>query len=269
MLRVCLILLAHRAHPAFPLVLAANRDEFFARPTLPAAAWAEAPAIFGGRDLDKGGSWLAVSNRNRLAAVTNVRDGTRRKTGTRSRGLLVNDFVLSGLAPVVFLEGVHAARDAYDGFNLLVADESGLFHYANVSGKITAVEPGIHGLSNDLLDTPWPKVERGKAELASLLAEPRDRLVDGLFRVLEDTRPPPDDALPHTGVSLEWERLLATAFISTAGYGTRASTVVLVQRSGEVTFIERNFAPGGTLAETRSAELRPEGSARLTAADLG
>jgi uncharacterized protein with NRDE domain len=264
---VCLILLAYRAHPAFPLVLAANRDEFFARPTLPAAPWAESAAIFGGRDLDKGGSWLAVSVRGRLAAVTNVRDGARRRTGIRSRGLLVNDFVLSSLAPVAFLERVHASKDAYDGFNLLVADASGLFHYANVSGKITAVEPGVHGLSNDLLDTPWPKVERGKTELASLLAEPRDRLVDGLFRVLEDTNPPPDDALPQTGVSLEWERLLATAFISTADYGTRASTVVLVHRSGEVTFIERNFAPGGTPAETRSIELRPEGSAYLATAN--
>jgi uncharacterized protein with NRDE domain len=269
MFRVCLILFAYRTHPAFPLVLAANRDEFFARPTLPAAPWSESPAVFGGRDLDKGGSWLAVSAHGRMAAVTNVRDGRRGKTGTRSRGLLVNDFVSSDLRPAPFLERVHASRDAYDGFNLLLADESGLFHYANVSGNITAVEPGVHGLSNDVLDTPWPKVERGKAELASLLGGPRDLLVDGLFRLLADTQLPPDDALPRTGVSLEWERLLGTAFISTSGYGTRASTVVLVQHSAEVTFIERNFAPGGILAEVRSIELGAEGSSRLLAANPG
>jgi uncharacterized protein with NRDE domain len=263
MFRVCLILFAYRAHPAFSLVLAANRDEFFARPTLPAARWSEAPAIFGGRDLDKGGSWLAVSARGRLAAVTNFRDGTRGRTGTRSRGLLVNDFVLSDLRPIPFLERVHASRDSYDGFNLLVADESGLLHYANVSGNITSVEPGVHGLSNDLLDTPWPKVERGKAELTSLLGGPPDMLVDGLFRLLEDTELPPDDALPRTGVSLEWERVLSTAFISTGGYGTRASTVVLVQPSAKVTFTERNFAPGGILAEVRSIELGAEGSSPL------
>lgn len=263
---MCLILLAYRAHPAFPLVLAANRDEFFARPTLPAAIWSESPAIFGGRDLDKGGSWLAVSARGRLAAVTNVRDATRGKTGTRSRGLLVNDFVLSDLGPVPFLQRVHASRESYDGFNLLVADASGLFHYANVSGNITTVEPGVHGLSNALLDTPWPKVERGRAELASLLGEPRDQLVDGLFRLLADTQAPPDHALPRTGVSPEWERLLGTAFISTSSYGTRASTVVLVQRSAKVTFIERNFAPGGIPAEVRSIELGAEGSSPLLAA---
>jgi uncharacterized protein with NRDE domain len=252
---MCLILFAHRAHPAFPLVLAANRDEFFARPTLPAAPWTESSDVVGGRDLDKGGSWLAVSAAGRLAAVTNFRDGARRKTGTQSRGLLVKDFVLDGQPPLPFLESIHAAREAYDGFNLLLAVQGSLYHYANVSGVISEVTPGVHGLSNDLLDTPWPKVERGKSQLERLLAEPRDALVDGLFRILQDTHVPADEALPSTGVSLEWERLLASAFISTSAYGTRASTVLLVDNAGAVTFIERNFAPGGVLAETRRVEL--------------
>ena len=262
---MCLILLAHRAHPAYPLVLAANRDEFFARPTLPAAPWTESSEVIGGRDLDKGGSWLAVSATGRLAAVTNFRDGARRKTGTQSRGLLVKDFVLDGQPPVPFLERIHAARASYDGFNLIVAAQGHLYHYANVSGVISEVTPGVHGLSNDLLNTPWPKVERGKQRLERLLSEPRDTLVDGLFQILQDTHVPADEALPSTGVSLEWERLLASAFISTSAYGTRASTVVVIDNAGAVTFIERNFAPGGVLAETRCVELPRTGFARQSA----
>jgi uncharacterized protein with NRDE domain len=254
---MCLILVAYRAHGDYPVILAANRDEFFARESLPAAAWPESPDIIGGRDLEKGGSWLAVSAKGRLAAVTNFRDGARQKTGIRSRGLLVSDFMLSDLAPVEFLQQVHATRDCYDGFNLLVAADSGLFHYANVSGVVTAVAPGIHGLSNHLLDTPWPKVERGKAALHRLLGKPREALMDGLFGALAETAPPPDDALPRTGVSLEWERVLATALINTPEYGTRASTVVLMDGAGTTTLIERNLAPGGISTETRCFELAP------------
>jgi uncharacterized protein with NRDE domain len=258
---MCLILFAFKAHPAYPLLLAANRDEFFARPTLPAAAWTESSDVVGGRDLDKGGSWLAVSAAGRLAAVTNFRDGARHKTGTRSRGLLVKDFVLASEQPSSFLADIHTARDTYDGFNLLVAAHGSLYHYANVSGAISEVTPGVHGLSNDLLDTPWPKVERGKSQLERLLAAPTEALIDGLFSILGDTHVPADEALPRTGVSLEWERLLASAFISTSAYGTRASTVVLIDNAGAVTFIERNFAPGGVVAETRRIELPRTGFA--------
>ena len=248
---MCLILVAHRAHPDYPLILAGNRDEFFARPTLAAAPWIESNEVVGGRDLERGGSWLAVSAARRMAAVTNVRNGGRRKTGTRSRGLLVSDFILSDLDPASFLQSVHAEKEAYDGFNLLVSAGGDLFHYANLSGDITAVTPGVHGLSNHLLDTPWPKVERGKAAMERLLAKPRHALTDGLFEVLGDRQAPRDEALPQTGVSLEWERVLATAFISADGYGTRASTVVLVDCAGDVTFVERNFAPDGAPTETR------------------
>ena len=252
---MCLILVAHRAHPDYPLILAANRDEFFARPTLAAAPWLESNAVVGGRDLEHGGSWLAVSASRRLAAVTNIRNGVRRKTGTRSRGLLVSEFILSDVDPASFLQNVHEEKESYDGFNLLVGAGGDLFHYANLSGDITAVAPGVHGLSNHLLDSPWPKVERGKAAMERLLRQPREALTNGLFEVLGDKQAPPDEALPQTGVSLEWERVLATAFISADGYGTRASTVVLVDHAGGVTFVERNFAPGGAPTETRRIAL--------------
>jgi uncharacterized protein with NRDE domain len=252
---MCLILLAWRVHREHPLIFAANRDEFFARATLPAAPWPESPTVIGGRDLEKGGSWLAVSASGRLAAVTNFRDGTRRKTGTRSRGLLVSDFVLSDLEPTPFLERVRASRDAYDGFNLLVAANGELLHYANVSDEITPLEAGIHGMSNHLLDTPWPKVERGKTALRRLLGGPSEALASGLFDALADTQRPSDEELPRTGVSLDWERELARVFIRAPGYGTRASTVVLMEHSRKLTFMERNFAPSGELDEMRTFQL--------------
>ncbi|HTS52648.1 MAG TPA: NRDE family protein [Burkholderiales bacterium] len=252
---MCLILLAWRVRTEYPLVLAANRDEFFARPTLPAAPWEESPAVIGGRDLEKGGSWLAVSASGRLAAVTNFRDGRVRKTGARSRGLLVSDFVLSDLEPRLFLERLRASRDVYDGFNLLVAANGELLHYANVSDEITPLEAGIHGLSNHLLDTAWPKVERGKAALRRLMGGPSEALASGLFAALADTQRPPDEELPLTGVPLEWERELARAFIRAPGYGTRASAVVLMGHSGKLTFIERNFTASGEAAEMRTFQL--------------
>jgi uncharacterized protein with NRDE domain len=211
--------------------------------------------VVGGRDLEKGGSWLALSASGRLAAVTNFRDGTHPKSGARSRGLLVSDFILSDLDPRGFLERVRASRPDYDGFNLLVAANSELLHYANTSDEVTRLTAGVHGLSNHLLDTPWPKVERGTAALRQLLDGPPESLAVGLFDVLTDTRVVPDQELPHTGVSVQWERRLASIFIRAGDYGTRASTVVLMERSGKLSFIERNFGPDGALAEARSLQL--------------
>jgi uncharacterized protein with NRDE domain len=255
---MCLILIAYRAHADYPLVLAANRDEFFARPTLAAAPWSESAAIVGGRDLDKGGSWLGVSAAGRLAAVTNIRDGSRRKTGTRSRGLLVTDFLLGTLDPATFLRELDAARPLYDPFNLIVADGGEVYHYASVTEQARKLPPGIYGLSNDVLDTPWPKVEQGKATLGALLEAPREALVDGLFEALADTRQPPDESLPHTGVGRDWERVLATAFIRSPEYGTRASTVLLIDRGGEVSFFERNFDAAGGVGGTLAFHLSPK-----------
>lgn len=196
-----------------------------------------------------------------MAAVTNFRDGTRSKGGRRSRGLLVSDFVLSGVDARSFLERARMARDAYDGFNLLVAANDGLLHYSNVSDEITPLTAGVHGLSNHLLDTPWPKVERGKAAVQRLLANQPDSLAAGLFDALTDTQPAAEEDLPYTGVSVEWERQLASIFIRAPGYGTRASTVVLMERSGKLTLIERNFSPDGPAAETRRLQFPTAGSA--------
>ena len=162
----------------------------------------------------------------------------------------MSDFVHSDLDPWGFLECVQADRDRYDGFNLLVAANDELLHYANVSDAITELAPGVHGLSNHLLNTPWPKVERGKAALRSLLAGDLDELVAGLFNALNDAGPAADKDLPRTGIPLEWERRLASIFIATPDYGTRASTVVLMERSGKINLTERNFGPDGIPGDT-------------------
>jgi uncharacterized protein with NRDE domain len=252
---MCLILFALDAHPEYRVVLAANRDEFFARPTLPAAPWAENPRVVGGRDLEQGGTWLAATTESRLAAVTNYRDATRPKTGERSRGLLVSEFVLGRRDPREYVEELLQQANLYDGFNLIVMDRGRGFYCSNRAARIIELGPGVHGLSNHLLDTPWPKVERGKSALARLLGQPRDALVQGLFAALHDAEIAPDDSLPSTGVSLEWERRLSTAFIRSPDYGTRASTVVLIDKVGGLSFIERSFGAGGEALGERVLQL--------------
>jgi uncharacterized protein with NRDE domain len=241
---VCLILLAVSAHPQYPLIVAANRDEFFARPTAPAAPWPGAEHVIGGRDLEHSGSWLAVARGGRLAAVTNYRDATRKKTGARSRGLLVRDFVLSQEPAHRYIEQIEQTANAYDGFNLIVADRGSVWHFNNVHRQTTQVTPGVHGLSNHVLDTPWPKVLDGKAALERALVLPRAEIISTLFEALRAERLAADHELPSTGVSLEWERLLSPAFIVTPAYGTRASTLVLIDNSGAATLIERSYDPG-------------------------
>jgi len=248
---MCLILLAWRTHPDYPLILAGNRDEFHARPTSPAGFWEHWPQILAGRDLEHGGTWLGIARSGRLAAVTNYRDGRVLRRGTRSRGELVSGYLTSDQAPERFLQEVHAQRSAYDGFNLLAGTLDGLFYYSNRGERPSALKPGIYGLSNHLLDSPWPKVERGKAELANLVGLSPEPLIDRLLAVLADRTIAPDHALPDTGVGLDRERILSTAFIDTPTYGTRSSTVLVVDAAGQVSFTERTHPTSHDLAHTR------------------
>jgi uncharacterized protein with NRDE domain len=260
-----LILLACKTHPDFSLIIAANRDEFFERPTLPAACWTDNADVIGGRDLEKGGSWLAAARGGRLAAVTNFRDPNRQKAGSRSRGLLISDYVSSEQTPDAFLRELQSQLDRYDGFNLIVADPRGAFHFSNIDNAVTELQPGVHGISNHLLNTPWPKVERGKAAMTGLLRQPSERLVDGLFAALLDAEVPHDADLPATGLSLDWERRLSTVFIKGSAYGTRASTVVLMDYGGAVTLVERRFAPDGKPDGTTSLHLPAQSAAVASA----
>jgi uncharacterized protein with NRDE domain len=248
---MCLIVVASGLRADLPLILAANRDEFFARPTDPAHFWPDAPSLLAGRDREQGGTWLGVTRSGRVAAVTNFRDGARKRTGRCSRGWLVRDFLTSDTPPEAFLEAVHASRRDYDGFNLIVGTAQRLYYYSNESGETMALGSGVHGLSNHLLNTPWPKVERAKARLAGLAAVPATVLNERLFELLSDDAQAADHELPSTGISLEWERVLSSAFIRTQDYGTRSSTTVLGGAAGDVRFEERSFAPDHATASRR------------------
>lgn len=238
---MCLILAAWQAHPDYPLVVAANRDEFFARPTAPAQFWEEAPDVLAGRDLEAGGTWLGVTRRGRFAALTNFRDPACNKTGAPSRGKLVSGFLRGNQSAQDYLRELDSVADRYNGFNLLFGDRHGLWCFSNCGEGERELAPGVYGLSNHLLDTPWPKVAHGK----SALADAMDALPDEepLFALLRDDSIAPDDALPRTGVSLEWERLLSASFVRSPAYGTRSSTVVLMDNSGNLRFAEQTFLP--------------------------
>ena len=242
---MCLILIALDSHPDYSLVVAANRDEFYDRPTAPAAFWPEQPGILGGRDLEAGGTWLGIDRTGRFAAVTNYRQGEREPTAPRSRGLLVSDYLATDIGVRAHLE--RAERDAalYNGFNLIAGDPRELFYFSNREGRPRALGPGIYGLSNHLLDTAWPKVTTSKNALDALLRGGGSELLPSLFALLSDRRQAGDESLPSTGIGLAWERLLSSAFVASKEYGTRSSTVVLVGRAGGVVFVERSFGPDG------------------------
>jgi len=237
---MCLILVAWQAHPRFHLVVAANRDEFYARPSAAAAPWPEDPRVQGGRDLEAGGTWLGVREDGRFAAVTNVREPGVPK-GPGSRGHLVRDFLLGDQAPGGFTTSLDGS--AWSGFNLLAADADALWYRSNRNGPARALPPGVYGLSNHLLDTPWPKLEAAKTRFALALATLPAR--EPCFQILADREQVPDASLPSTGVPLAWERLLSSIFIASDTYGTRAATVVTRDRAGRIRLEERRFGPQG------------------------
>ncbi len=242
---MCLILLAYCCHPSYPLVVAANRDEFYDRPTAPLAFWDDAPQVLAGRDLKEGGTWLGITRAGRLAALTNYRDPNRLMPNAPSRGRLTGDYLRGDSAARAYLEQLSHQASAYNGFNLLLGDAAGLFYYANYGEAPRALKPGLYGLSNRFLDSPWPKVRRGRAALQRLLADASDPSPDDLLELLADGTPAPDDELPDTGIPLEWERWLSPLFISAPGYGTRASTVLLVDHLGRVRMVEATWPDGG------------------------
>ncbi|WP_313950390.1 NRDE family protein [Accumulibacter sp.] len=241
---MCLILIAWQAHPDYPLVVAANRDEFFSRPSATAEFWQDAPQVLAGRDLEAGGTWLGTSRTQRFAALTNFREGGRTRADARSRGALVADFLTGSAAPAEYLAQVAGDADDYNGFNLFVGDGRRLACYSNRGdGQPHWLSPGIYGLSNHLLDTPWPKLASAKATFAKALASLPARAP--FFELLADREIVPDSHLPETGVPLEWERILSAIFVKAEGYGTRASTLLVRQRNGQTTLVERSFDASG------------------------
>jgi len=238
---MCTLLLAWHVHPALALVVAANRDEDYGRATEPARFWADAPELLAGRDLVAGGTWMGVTRAGRFAAITNVREpGVPAPPGVRSRGELVAGFLRGAMTPEVYLAGVTPGR--YAGFNLVVGDMQSLWYLSNRRGGPQRLTPGVHGVANAAMDTPWPKVARGKERLAGLVAGGTVALAD-LQRLLHDRTVAPDEELPDTGIGLLGERLLSPLFVESPIYGTCSSTALVVTQDGHAAFSERTTNP--------------------------
>ena len=246
---MCLIVFAWKVLPTVPLVAAANRDEFYQRATAPAAPWPEHPQVYAGRDLQAGGSWMGITHPvecpnhhggARFAAITNIRAPSEHRDDAPSRGQLVADYLAGCMSPQEYIDDLRQRANQYNGFNLVIGDRDTLIWYSNRgdsdprNGK--PLEPGVYGVSNALLDAPWPKVLKTKAQFASLLCLGAPD--DAFFEMLSDTTPAPDQRLPETGVPLEVERVLSSVKIESPGYGTRTSTVVKLYADATATLQE-------------------------------
>ncbi len=242
---MCVIFLAFKTHPEYPLIVLANRDEFYDRPSAIAEYWDDFPGILAGRDLVGKGTWLGIEKTGRFSALTNYREPNPKKMGP-SRGLLVSDFLKSDIGAKRYLKQIESKSELYSGFSLLVGEfnskKQDLFYFSNRRPDVKRLDPGIYGLSNHLLDTPWRKVEKGKARFRDLLN--RGRLPkEELFELLADRSPADDDQLPDTGIGYQKEKLLSSIFIETPVYGTRCSTILSFNKQFLADLEERVFVP--------------------------
>ena len=251
---MCLVLVVWKVHPLYPCVVAANRDEFHARPTVAADWWPDHQQILAGRDVQAGGTWLGLTRTGRFAALTNYRDPGQRRADAPSRGALVTGLLDSGASVAESLDHLRGVGANYNGFNVIFCDGERLGIYESVQGSGRELGPGIYGLSNHLLDTPWPKVRHAKSRLEAALRKMPDTAP--LLALLRDDRPAPDDELPRTGVSIEWERLLSSAFVRAGDYGTRCSTIIRIDARGRAYFDEWSWdSAGADTAVSREFQL--------------
>lgn len=242
---MCLILFAYDAHPDYRLIMAANRDEFYDRPT-EKAAWRS--GILSGLDLLAGGTWLGITESGRFAALTNYRDPASHVHGKKTRGALASDFLRGDMSADIYLKSLSDSKDEYNGYNLLFGDGGDLHWFSNKTGGHIKLQSGIFGLSNHLLDTPWPKVQKGKRMLSQAIGGgfTQKELLD----ILSDEKRAADNELPETGVGLELERVLSPMFIKSPTYGTRSSTVLTIDRAGRASFTEKTYLYGIGNGET-------------------
>ena len=243
---MCLITFAYKSHPKFELILAGNRDEFYERPTRKAEFWTKEgfPNILAGKDLEAGGTWLGVHEASRKwSALTNYHDTSIKKEDPPSRGELVLDYLKREKSAMDYLGDISKKAEKYNGFSLLLWDENGFYHYSNQNKKVTRIEPGIHGLSNALLNTSWPKLDSAKSQLEHVIKK-EDFGKEDLFKILLDERKAEEEELPVTGIPKELEKAVSSIFIKTESYGSRCSTVLLIDKEGNIDFTERRFEPG-------------------------
>jgi len=240
---MCLIVFAKDLHPKFKLIFAANRDEFYNRPSEQAEFWSEHPHLLAGKDLQAGGTWLGITKQGRFAAITNYRDLKNLKTNAPSRGLLTLNYLTSNISPEDYYKKLQPKLNDFNGFNLLIGTIDELFYFSNMTDGIKKIEQGLHGISNAILDTPWPKVEKGKQQLKNLLQHD-DLHAWEVIDILKNSTQAKDEDLPDTGVGLEMERMLSPIFIRSEKYGTRCSSVVMVDKDNNVKFVEKFFFDG-------------------------
>lgn len=247
---MCLINFQWQVHDQYPLIVAANRDESYKRPTAEAHFWEDHPDLLAGRDLLEHGTWLGITKSGRFAALTNYRDPqTMYQTFERSRGDLVKDFLVGSLSPTKYLERIRPLDNRYNGFNLLVGTMDELFYYNNIERDIIEVGKGTYSLSNHFLNTPWPKVTKGRQKLQAITD--RNDVIEHnqLFELLTDREIVADEFLPDTGVGQTLERQLSPLFIQMDAYGTRSSTALTIDREGQVMFSERTYEQGALTDE--------------------
>jgi uncharacterized protein with NRDE domain len=249
---MCLIVFASDCHPQYRLILAANRDEYLARPALPADFWADSPQVLAGRDLQAGGTWLGITRGGRIAVITNYRGSLRTLPDPPSRGGLVAGFLQANdVTPEEYHNELAMNGDRYEGFNLLYGRADNLHYFTNSGTTSGRVGAGIHALSNHLLDSGWPKADVAAARLKEIISAPQID-PEQIFTALYDSSRFPDEQLPDTGVGLELERDLSPLFIRGEVYGTRSTSVLLISRTGEVTFSERSFDAAAAPLATRN-----------------
>ncbi len=254
---MCLILFSFRAHRHFPLVVAANRDEHHDRPAAPAAFWDDQPDIYGGRDLEKGGTWMGLHADGRFAAITNYREGKPGAAAPRSRGELVSGFLAGNDDAGVFFRKMAVNNALYNPYSMIAGDLRGLQFFSNRIDELHTITPGVHGLSNHLLNTPWTKVTAGRQILSNTVEfDDPDAIGSAMFAMLANDRPAPEAELPDTGITRQREKELSPPFIRGELYGTRTSTVVLVNDAGDVFFHEKRFGPNGTPAGENARAFR-------------
>lgn len=252
---MCLILFAYKVHPKYKLMVAANRDEFYKRPTAHVHYWEDEPEILAGRDLEKMGTWMGIAKSGRFAALTNYRNPKEDTEGKRSRGEIVAKALQYKGDIKEYMQSLVSNNDSYPGYNLLAGDGDELFYYSNVGQELIKVAPGVYGVSNHLLNSDWPKVQTGKEGLTAILNSNHEDYVEALLTLLQKADQAPDEKLPQTGVSLEWERMLSPMFIKSEHYGTRSSTVLLMDEK-EIHYVERVFTFNEVNTQKYTIELK-------------
>ena len=254
-LAMCLITFAYKAHPKYRFILAANRDEFYARPTTAVNWWEDRSEILGGRDLQALGTWMAMNKNGRFAAVTNFRDLQNINPVAQSRGDLPVNFLRENVSPDEYAKRVFEDGKKYNGFNLLVMSE-GMAHVSNYDESINSLQPGIYGLSNALLDTPWPKVVKSKKAFENLIQE--EFKTENLIEIMQDETTAPDEELPETGLDYDREKALSAMCIRTPDYGTCCSTAITIDHDGNVNFVEKSYPVGNRKEGTVSYDFKIE-----------